>query len=153
MTREEELRQQAVDSGAEVIDRNFRSKRIKGLYCNGMIAVEDRLTEIEKACVLAEELGHHYTATGNILDQSVPNNRKQELRGRAYAYERLIGLRGIIKAWERGCTNTYEAAEYLEVTEEVLVDALAFYRRRYGLCVRLGAYMIYFEPLGVMKII
>lgn len=38
--------------------------------------------EAEKACVLAEELGHHYTAVGDIIDQSYYSNRKQELRGK-----------------------------------------------------------------------
>ena len=43
MTTTELLRQQAADSGAEVIDWNFTSDRIKGLYCDGVIAVSDRL--------------------------------------------------------------------------------------------------------------
>ena len=35
--------------------------------------------ETEKACVLAEELGHHYTTVGDIIDQKESENRKQEL--------------------------------------------------------------------------
>ena len=43
---------------------------------------------------MAEELGHYYTGVGDILDQSSVSNRKQELCGRVYAYNKLIGLAG-----------------------------------------------------------
>lgn len=59
---------------------------LKGLYYNGNIAIEKNLTSAEKTCVLAEELGHHYTTTGNILDQQEVANIKQELHARTWAY-------------------------------------------------------------------
>ena len=86
MTTTEELTEEARSHGAETIDWRFTSDRIKGLYCDGVIAISDRLTGKEQAAVLAEELGHHLTASGNILDQSVTANRKQELRGRIWAW-------------------------------------------------------------------
>ena len=58
---------------------------------------------MKKACVAAEELGHHLTSTGNILDQSDVGSRKQELRARLHAYNNMIGLIGIITAYEHGC--------------------------------------------------
>ena len=103
MNTTEELTEEAYSHGAETIDWKFTSDRIKGLYCDGVIAISDRLTGKEQAAVLAEELGHHLTASGNILDQSVTANRKQELRGRIWAYNRLIGLTGIIRAYKMGC--------------------------------------------------
>jgi len=154
MNRTEELRQQAADNGAEVIDWKFQTDRIKGLYCDGVIAVsKDIDTSAERTCVLAEELGHHLTASGDILDQKDTSNRKQELRGRIWAYNRLIGLTGIIKAYRAGCKNRYEIAQNLEVTEEMLQDAIDYYREKYGLCVQVDNYTIYFEPLGVMELI
>lgn len=36
-------------------------------------------TNVEKACVLAEGLGHYYTTVGNILNQSSTANHKQEI--------------------------------------------------------------------------
>jgi hypothetical protein len=57
----------------------FTSDKLKGLYVDGNIALSDKLdTTNEKTCILAEELGHHYTTAGNILNQSNSNNRKQE---------------------------------------------------------------------------
>ena len=154
MNLTEQLRQQAADNGAEVIDWKFQTDRIKGLYCNGVIAVsKDIDTSAERTCVLAEELGHHLTASGNILDQKDISNRKQELRGRIWAYNRLIGLTGIIKAYRAGCRNRYEIAQNLEVTEDMLQDAVDYYHDKYGLCVQVDNYAIYFEPLGVMELI
>ena len=154
MDMTEELRQQAADNGAEVIDWKFQTDRIKGLYCNGVIAVsKDIDTSAERTCVLAEELGHHLTACGSILDQKDTSNRKQELKGRIWAYNRLIGLTGIIKAYRAGCRNRYEIAQNLEVTEDMLQDAVDYYHEKYGLCVQVDNYAIYFEPLGVMELI
>lgn len=58
MNKAEELLEEAKAHGAEVIDWDFETDRIKGLYCDGVIAVSKRLsTTAEKAEVIAEELG------------------------------------------------------------------------------------------------
>lgn len=125
---------------------------LKGLYVNGRIAINVKMSDIEKACVLAEELGHHYTTYGNILDQSDTSNRKQELRARAWAYNKQIGLLGLIRAYEHGCRNRFEIAEYLEVTEEVLEECISYYRKKYGIYQSVDNYIIYFVPtLTVFK--
>ena len=91
---------------------------------------------------------------GNILDQSVTANRKQELRGRIWAYNRLIGLTGILRAYKMGCRNRYEIAECLDVPEETLQEALNYYHARYGVCTQIDNFVIYFEPaLGVMELL
>ena len=137
----------------------FRSKEKplranKGRIKGNRIAIQKGLTEAEKKCVLAEELGHYYTATGNILDQSSISNRKQELRGRIMAYDRLIGLIGIIQAYQRRCRNLSEMAEHLEVPEEFLNDALSYYRNKYGIFTQVDHYLIIFEPsLMVMELV
>lgn len=122
------------------------------IYKNRIAIHNEIRTSSEKSCVLAEELGHHYTTVGNILDQSSVSNRKQELRARMWAYNRQIGLLGIIKSYEYGCRSLYDMAEYLEVTEEFLKDALERYRQKYGMYTVVDNYIIYFEPgLGVVK--
>ena len=69
---------------------------LKGLYIDGNIAIQKGMTSAESGCTLAEEIGHHETSVGNILDLSDIRNRKQELRARLWAYDRLIGLIGIV---------------------------------------------------------
>lgn len=129
----------------------YNNGRIKG---NRIAIRKDIETTTEKACVLAEELGHHYTATGNILDQSTVENRKQEMRGRIVAYNKLVGLRGIIDAYLHHCQSLSETAEYLGVTEEFLNDSLTYYTNKYGVCTQVDNYVIFFQPnIGVMELI
>lgn len=155
MNRVEQLEQNAFDNDIDVVSYPFNSERIKGLYCDNVIAVNAsaKMTLSEKTCVLAEELGHYHTTVGNILDQSLASNRKQELRARVWAYNHLIGLIGIIKAFEHHCDSLNSMADYLGVTEKFLEEALAYYKSKYGIYTYLDNYIIYFEPnLGVMKL-
>ena len=151
MNSYEILLSEASENGLIVKEKplKYNNGRIKG----SRVAIrQDLSTSIEKACVLAEELGHHYTTYGNILDQSDTSNRKQELRARAWAYNKQIGLLGLIRAYEHGCRNRFEIAEHLEVTEEVLEECLVFYRNKYGKRTNVDNYVVYFIPnLVIMK--
>ena len=125
-----------------------------GLIRGRRVAIRQKIdTQKEKSCVLAEELGHYYTSSGDILDQSKVENRKQEYRARLYGYNLKIGLTGLIRAYESGCKNLYEMAEYLDATEEYLKEAIDCYKSKYGLCTSIDNYIIYFEPLAVIKLI
>ena len=154
MNTYEKLQDKACKDGIDVIDYPFNSNRIDGLYCDGTIAIrKDIETSAEKACVLAEELGHHYTSHGNIMNMDNVNSRQQEYDARLWGYNNLIGLLGIIRAFEHGCRNRYETAEYLEVTEEYLEEALKCYRSKYGVYKVVDNYAITFIPnLTVTKL-
>ncbi|MCD7882484.1 MAG: ImmA/IrrE family metallo-endopeptidase [Lachnospiraceae bacterium] len=117
--------------------------RIRG---NRIAINRDLRTQAEKSCVLAEELGHYYTSSGDILNQETVKNRKQELRARLWAYDQKIGLIGLIEAYKYGCKNRFEAAEYLDVTEEFLQEAVDCYREKYEISVQIDNYVIIFEP-------
>lgn len=153
MDRSEEIRQEARGLGVDVVDWDFKDTRIRGLYCDGVIAVSRRLDQRSRAAVLAEELGHHLTAAGDILDQKDTGNRKQEMRGRVWAYNRLVGLTGILQAYKAGCRSRYEVADCLDVPEDTLQEAIDYYHRKYGICTQIDNYVIYFDPLGVMEIL
>ena len=131
--------------GLAIKERPFQTYdgRIKGKN----IYLRRDMDSTTKKCVLAEELGHHYTSVGNILDQSDPNNRKQERKARLWGYDRLIGLSGIIQAFEHGCQSCYEMADYLGVTEAYLRECIDCYRNKYGISKKIGNYIIYFEPV------
>lgn len=58
----------------------------------------------------------------------------------------------IINAYRYGVRNKHELAEYLDVTEDFLYEAIEYYRCKYGIYYKIDTYIIYFEPLGVMKI-
>lgn len=126
--------------------------RLKGLYCDGSVALSKELvTESEKKCVLAEEIGHHLTSSGNILDIKNINNSKQEQRARVWAYRYALDLSDFITAYKNGCQNRFEIAEFLTVTEDFLLDAIESYKRQYGMYVKFDRYIIYFEPLGILE--
>lgn len=147
------LLDQAESRGLSVKEKplQYNDGRIRG---NRILIRSTIETRCQKAAVLCEEIGHYETAVGNILDLSVTANRKQELRGRVWAYNRLIGLAGILKAYKMGCRNRYEMAECLDVPEDTLQEALDYYRSRYGVFTQVDNYVIYFEPaLGVMELI
>ena len=146
MNSYEHLQEEACENGVDVIDYHFDSPRLRGLYCDGTVAIRKDMTTAEKSCVLAEELEHHYITVGNILDPSVPANMKQEHLARLRAYNRRIGLTGIIQGYRAHCRSCYELAEYLEVSEDFLREALDCYREKYGVYTELDGYVIYFDP-------
>lgn len=125
-----------------------------GLLKGKRIAIrKDIETQAEKSCVLAEEIGHDRTSSGDILDQDNIMKQKQEYRARLYGYNLKIGLTGLIRAYEAGCRNLYEMAEFLDATEEYLREAIRCYRSKYGVCAAIDNYVIYFEPFAVMRMI
>lgn len=155
MNKLERLEQEAFEDRVKVHDYYLGEKTLKGIYIDGNIAINTSVNDnVEKACVLAEELGHHHTSVGNILDMNDVRNRKQERQARFWAYNKLIGLRGIIDAYEAGCQNGYEISEYLEVTEEYLADCIEAYRDKYGVGIAVDNFYVMFIPhLTVGKII
>ena len=134
----------------EVIEAPL-SDNLKGLYADGVVVVNDKLSTTEKACVIAEELGHHYTTAGDILDQSEVINRKLEKTARNWGYEKLVGITDLVNAYKSGVRNRHELAELLGVTEEFLEEALECFKQKYGEFIVLDDYILYFEPLGVFE--
>jgi hypothetical protein len=147
----EELLIEAENIGLKIKEKSLKYD-FKGLYKNRKIFIDKKLdTDKKRVCILSEEIGHHHTTYGNILDQTSTSNRKQEKRARNYAYEKLITLNKIIRAYNNRVKNRYELAEFLNVTEDFLQNALDHYKNKYGVCYVKGDYTIYFEPLGVLR--
>lgn len=148
----EELLEEAANNNLKVLELPLEGHdgRNKG---NRIAIRKDISTKIEKKCVLAEELGHYNTSVGDILNQDIEVNRKQELKARDWAYDKLIGILGIISAFNAGCTNLFEMAEYLCVSEEFLKEALKRYECKYGVFTTIDNYIIYFVPsLAIIKL-
>jgi IrrE N-terminal-like domain len=140
----EELLVEADGLGITVKEVNLKTRTG---YCYGKrIAIHKNLSNYEKVCVLAEELGHYHLTVGDITNQENINNRKQELLARRWGYDKNIGLLGLIRAFENRCSNRYEIAEYLNITVEYLNEALEYYTSKYGLMHSIDNYIIYFSP-------
>lgn len=144
--------QKAEENGIRIDYIPFKSKNIRGLYCNGSIAINSSIeTYVEKACILAEELGHYHTSSGIILDMDSTGNQKQECAARLWAYNDMITIEKLISAKEAGCSNRYEIAEHLNVTEPFLQDAIDRYHSKYGLGFQREEYIIIFEPFNIYR--
>lgn len=133
-----------------------REKPLKssdGRIYNNRVAIRRTIpTSVEKSCVLAEEIGHYRTSYGDITRLKSVSGRKQEHRARLYGYNLKIGLMGLIRAYKHGCHSLYEAAEYLDVTEEYLKEAIDCYKSKYGEYVEIDNYVICFYPyLAVLE--
>lgn len=100
----------------------------------------------KKADVLAEEMGHYYTTAGRIVETDNTGSVKQEHTARLWAYNKRIGLSGLIQAFKAHCESIYEIAEHLNVSEDTLAEALEYYRRIYGTGTMVDNYFIQFEP-------
>lgn len=95
----EELLNIADHDGAVVLEKPLTGS--DGRIYRNRIAIRKGIETVkEKSCMLAEELGHYYTTSGNIIDQSDTLNRKQELKARFTGYNLKIGLIGIVNAYE-----------------------------------------------------
>lgn len=155
MNKLEKLEQEAFEDSVKVHDYYLGEESLKGIYIDGNIAINTSVNNTaEKACILAEELGHHHTSVGNIINMENVSNQKQERQARIWGYNKLIGLNGIINAFEAGCQSSHEAAEYLDVTDEFFSEAIECYRNKYGVYKEFKDYIIYFIPhLSVLKMI
>lgn len=154
MTNYEILLVDAHDLGVSVKEKVLKSDSDALILGNKIAIRKDIPTLAEKACVLAEELGHFHTSTGDIINLKDTRNQKQENAARLWAYNIKIGLLGIIHSYQKNCRSLNEMAECLEVTENFLCEALECYKSKYGICVKVDNYIIYFEPnLGVMELL
>ncbi len=151
----EELLEESTTNDVYVIENaDFKSKA-DGLINGNVIGINRNIrTSRERTCILAEELGHYHTTVGDIIGQASNSDRRQELRARGWAYNRLIGLTGIVNSYKHGCCSLSETADYLDVTEEFLTEAIRYYRNKYGHFATIDNYVIYFEPaLGVFELV
>lgn len=151
----EGLLQEASDNDVYVIENAPFKSKAKGLIKNDVIGLSQSLgNTAERACVLAEELGHYHTTVGDITDMQSISNAKQEHIARLWAYNKMIGLQGIVEAYKHQCSGKHEIADFLNVTEDFLDEAIKTYTEKYGVCTQLDNYIIFFIPsLGVMEMI
>ncbi|ASN69349.1 hypothetical protein 10S14_27 [uncultured Caudovirales phage] len=150
MSRYEQLL--AENEHIKIKDTHSLPDGYSGFYKDGIILIDKNLSETRKAEVLYEELAHHKLTYGNILDQSQFNNRKFENYARRHGYEAALPLRIIVEAHNYGVSNLYELAQYVQLSEEHVLEILEYYKQKHGIGTHYGNYSITFEPLRVYKL-
>lgn len=132
MTNYELLYQQATDHGVCVIDDTPLPPPFRGLYTRtgeqAVIWICPQMTEPQRACVLAEEIGHHYTSYGDERTMGYWQISQQETRAIAKAIELLLPWDKLRRILLRENGSRWELAEHLGVTEEFLRWALTYYQ-------------------------
>lgn len=149
----EALLREAEQQGIHTYEKPM-SPKIKGLYADNVIWInKNTQSRAEKACIMAEEMGHFHKTAGDILDQKNIWQRKLELVARTWGYKRLIPLSTFVQAHKDGIRNRYELAEYLGVTEVFVDDTLKRYQGIYGTHASYGSYTISFDPLLILELL
>lgn len=145
----DKLLDEAINRGLQVKEVTMPDK-LKGLLLLDEILINTNLTRAEKIVALSEEIEHHKLNLGNIIDIRDINNNKQELLARWSTYEKLLPLELLIESVKSGVTNVYEFSEYCRLPEDFLVEAVNYYRQRYGYAIN-GNYLINFN--GAIKVV
>ncbi|UXR74628.1 ImmA/IrrE family metallo-endopeptidase [Staphylococcus sp. IVB6238] len=135
----------------DVREANVLPDDLDGVWLGDLILIKRNLPEKKKVEVLFEELAHHKLTYGDITNQKQFNNRKFENYARRYSYEKSMPLSGIVQAFEQGVHNLYELANFFEISEGHVLDCIEHYKKKYGLQVKYGKYLIRFEPLTIYK--
>lgn len=78
--------------------------------------------------ILAEELGHYYCNALYNMHSSKETIDKKEYRARKWAFKTLVPPSSLSKLKEDGCQYSYEFAENLGVTEDLINTAYTYYK-------------------------
>lgn len=113
---------------------NWNIEDADGIYLNydkiNVIALnyDNFGTYIDEKCTLAEELGHYYYQATYSLNTSKLEVKRQEYRAKKWQFKTLVPVQKLKELFEKGYKYTYEIAEELEVTEELVKMAYEYYR-------------------------
>lgn len=122
-------------------------------YCyNDVIFINESSSPTIKYCILLEEIGHYFKTAGDITDLTKSENVKQELIARGWAFKKAISPKAILNALLKKPDNLYELSESLGVSEKFLLEALNYYKTKYGLYCVIENYILQFSPLKSIRI-
>ena len=152
MTEYEKLLERAASDGLHVVEDFHMESKSDGMIYGNSIALSSTIeSQTKKRCVLAEEIEHFRLNTGDIIDMTSADNRKQELKARKAAVFSLINVNDLLNALKESA-NEYEVAECLDVTLEFLQEAVTVFRSRYGPWLEIDGCIISFDPLRLIMI-
>ncbi|MFS7001171.1 ImmA/IrrE family metallo-endopeptidase [Carnobacterium maltaromaticum] len=136
----------------DIVETNlFEKVGLYGVYRNGIIFLEHSLNITEKKAILIEEYNHFKKTVGIIIDESIIDNAKQENLARRLTYERLLPLESIIRCYYDGLVYYHEVAEYLNIPEELLIDAVNYYKSTRGILFQYHNYLLVFGNTIIVK--
>ena len=133
MDQIEELKQEAGERGIDVQEREIPVPGMSAAYIKTEtgehIVIRQDGTQAERACWLAEELGHHYTGSDRRLHYTAVDDWRAEAKARKWAHDRLLSPEAIRTA-ARNTDDIYEIAFTLNVSVEFLRESIDWYMAR-----------------------
>lgn len=89
-------------------------------------------TLAEEKVKLGHELGHCETGSFYNEHATLDMRKKHEIRANRWAYKKLVPEDELLEAITKGYREPWELAEYFDVTESFLRDALDYYHMQTG---------------------
>ena len=133
MNQIEELKLEAGERGIDVHEREIPVPGMSAAYIKTEtgehIVIRQDGTQAERACWLAEELGHHYTGSDRRLHYTAVDDWRAEAKARKWAHDRLLSPEAIRTA-ARNTDDIYEIAFILNVSVEFLRESIDWYMAR-----------------------
>lgn len=117
-------------------ETSLKNTHSKGIYFKvedlpPVIAIEESIIKYTDLyiSILSEELGHHFTTQGNLLEPSKDYSEKlyknkKEYLARKWASNFLISDAEFVQALLSSISNKYEMCEYFNITYEILENKI-----------------------------
>ncbi|AHI40556.1 ImmA/IrrE family metallo-endopeptidase [Enterococcus faecalis] len=125
----------------------------KGLYINNVVYLNPQQHPRELTSTVAEEIGHHLTSVGDIIDQDTNEKRKQEQKARDIGATMVVTPQDLINCYHERFTYVWECADFLGITKQALECALAAYSKRFPEGLVYDDYKLFFKPNGTLGIV
>ena len=109
---------------------NFRFDTITAMSVPDNIAIDYRRIQGERheKEVVMHELSHNETGTFYGLQCPLETKERQEYRARKWAWMHLIPAEDLKQAVSAGYTELWELADYFDVPEEQIQEAISYYQ-------------------------
>jgi Domain of unknown function (DUF955). len=136
LNRLEELEAYAESLGIVIDDSTLQKEHsLDGLYIevggNCIVLVNRHRTQACQYVALAEEIGHFFRSTGNIVKLSTVAQRKSENAGKAWAIEFLLPIcKFTYSALFHRCKTAADFAAVHDFPVEFVAEAIAYYQRK-----------------------
>ena len=108
---------------------NFKMKKAKAVSLPGKIGIDESKMQnhSELNVCLAHELGHQFKNAFYDISSTFETRERQEARATRWAVSELVPVDELLKAFKAGHTEAYDLAEYFNVTEEFIRNAVYIY--------------------------
>lgn len=108
----------------------FPMKEIKVVSLTNAIALNPKKVETnrELKVILAHELGHHKRNAFYKISSTLETRERQEEKATRWAVDTLLPAEEIKKAFKKGYTEVWQLAEYFDVTEAFVNEAVRIHR-------------------------